>query len=264
MANIPQSCVPTVCTLALLAAAGLTPRATLAQSSEQMEYERQQREYWQAQEQQRQEQQRIQQLQEENARRQQEEAMSAAQAQYDASYEVQSQSAPSYDDSSEVQSSPARSYGGPSAASTTSAAPAVPIPKDPATAAFQRGDYATAARLLRDDALKGDANAQRNLGYLYEEGLGVPRDPAQALAWYQKAADQGYAAAYNDLGAMYANGSGVPQDLVRAYVLFTQAWAKGNGDVVRVAISNRERVRSQMSYAQSSEAVRQEQALRGQ
>jgi hypothetical protein len=53
---------------ALMAAAG----GTLAQTPAQMEYERQQREYWRAQEQQRQEQQRQQQLMQDNARRQQE------------------------------------------------------------------------------------------------------------------------------------------------------------------------------------------------
>lgn len=45
-----------------------------AQTPAQMEYERQQREYWRQQEQQRQEQQRLQQLQNDNARRQQEES----------------------------------------------------------------------------------------------------------------------------------------------------------------------------------------------
>jgi hypothetical protein len=48
-------------------------QAAVAQTPGQMEYERQQREYWRAQEQQRQEQQRLQQLQQDNARRQQEE-----------------------------------------------------------------------------------------------------------------------------------------------------------------------------------------------
>ena len=54
----------------LAAAAGLSS----AQTPAQMEYERQQREYWRQQEQQRQEQQRQQQLMQENARRQQEES----------------------------------------------------------------------------------------------------------------------------------------------------------------------------------------------
>jgi hypothetical protein len=52
-----------------------------AQTPGQMEYERQQREYWRAQEQQRQEQQRQQQLMQDNARRQQEESSRAMQGQ---------------------------------------------------------------------------------------------------------------------------------------------------------------------------------------
>ena len=54
------------------------PRWADAQTPAQMEYERQQREYWRQQEQQRQEQQRLQQLQMDNARRQQEESNRAS------------------------------------------------------------------------------------------------------------------------------------------------------------------------------------------
>ena len=57
---------------------GISPQGTKAQTPSQMEYERQQREYWRQQEQQRQEQQRQQQqLMNENARRQQEEVVAA-------------------------------------------------------------------------------------------------------------------------------------------------------------------------------------------
>ena len=59
---------------ALLMALAVSPKGAQAQTPEQMEYERQQREYWQQQEQQRQEQQRLQELMNENARRQQEES----------------------------------------------------------------------------------------------------------------------------------------------------------------------------------------------
>ncbi len=58
---------------ALLAAVTIAPQRACAQTPAQMEYDRQQREYWRQQEQQRQEQQRQQQQMNENARRQQEE-----------------------------------------------------------------------------------------------------------------------------------------------------------------------------------------------
>ncbi|MSR43556.1 MAG: hypothetical protein EXS19_05920, partial [Pedosphaera sp.] len=38
---------------------------------------------------------------------------------------------------------------------------------------------------------KGDASAQYNLGVMYANGLGVPKDEVEAVKWYRKAADQG-------------------------------------------------------------------------
>jgi TPR repeat protein len=47
---------------------------------------------------------------------------------------------------------------------------------------------------------------------MYDNGLGVDRDYAEAMKWYQKAADQGNAIAEGDVGFMYDNGQGVQQD----------------------------------------------------
>ena len=38
---------------------------------------------------------------------------------------------------------------------------------------------------------------------MYEEGNGVPQDYAKAVKWYRLAADQGYADAQYNLGVMY-------------------------------------------------------------
>ncbi len=70
-------------------------------------------------------------------------------------------------------------------------------------AAFQRGDYATAIRELRPLAEQGVAEAQFNLGIMYNNGHGVPQDYAKAVKWYRKAAEQGYAEAQHNLGFMY-------------------------------------------------------------
>ncbi len=61
---------------------------------------------------------------------------------------------------------------------------------------YERGlgvapDYAEAARWYRRAAEKGDRRAQVNLGYLYERGLGVEADPKEALEWYRRAAGRG-------------------------------------------------------------------------
>jgi len=52
-------------------------------------------------------------------------------------------------------------------------------------------DVKTAATYFRKSAELGEANGQQWMGYLYSRGEGVPKDRAQAIAWYQKAAAQG-------------------------------------------------------------------------
>jgi len=53
--------------------------------------------------------------------------------------------------------------------------------------AYDRGDYATALKEWRPLAEQGHATAQSNLGYMYDNGLGVPQDYTQARDWYLKA-----------------------------------------------------------------------------
>jgi TPR repeat protein len=48
---------------------------------------------------------------------------------------------------------------------------------------------------------------------MYEQGLGVPRDPSQAAAWYRKAADQGHAQAQANLARLSAATSLQRQDM---------------------------------------------------
>ena len=62
-------------------------------------------------------------------------------------------------------------------------------------------------------AERGNAQAQNNLGLMYETGRGVRQDDAEAVRWYRQAAEQGYAEAQYNLGAMYDSGRGVRQDL---------------------------------------------------
>ncbi len=55
----------------------------------------------------------------------------------------------------------------------------------------------------------GDPVAQNELGIRYCLGIDVEKDPAKALPWFRKAAQQGNAKAYFNLGAAFYNGDGV-------------------------------------------------------
>ncbi len=57
--------------------------------------------------------------------------------------------------------------------------------------AYNRRDYTTALRIFRQFAEQGDADAQSNLGVMYDNGQGMPQDYVQAYMWLNLAAAQG-------------------------------------------------------------------------
>jgi len=94
--------------------------------------------------------------------------------------------------------------------------------------AYRHGDYATALREWQPLAKRGHAVAQYNLGLLYANGQGVPKDDAQARQWYEKAAVQGHADAQVNLGSLYDYGRGVPQDFKMAVKWYRRSADQGN------------------------------------
>lgn len=122
-------------------------------------------------------------------------------------------------------------------------------------------DYATAAMHLQTAAEHGFAPAQNMLGRYYFEGLGVPQNRAEAMRWFEAAADSGdpvhlfdlaqmleadpatatraaqmygraaaagLADASVSLGVLYQEGRGVPQDYARAHALYEGPAADGH------------------------------------
>ena len=74
----------------------------------------------------------------------------------------------------------------------------------------------------------GDARAQFLLAERYRIGDKLTeRDYAQALGWYRAAAEQGNPDAQNNLGSMFLNGLGVPKDAVLAVKWYRLAAAQG-------------------------------------
>ncbi len=81
---------------------------------------------------------------------------------------------------------------------------------------------ATIFEKTKKRAEAGDTEAQFDLGNLYHNGTGVPKEhlDTEAEKWYRKAAEQEDSLAQFILGNMYANGTGVPKDDVEAYAWF--------------------------------------------
>ena len=113
-------------------------------------------------------------------------------------------------------------------------------------AAAHSGDFATALREWTPLAKQGNADAQYNLGVMYNEGKGVPQDDKTAVMWHRLAAEQGYADAQGNLGAMYAMGKGVIQDNVYAHMWLNFAASSGKEN----ASNNRDIVAKEMTPSQ--------------
>ena len=104
----------------------------------------------------------------------------------------------------------------------------------------------------RKAAEQGLADAQMQLGGMYEFGLGVPQDNIEALKWYRKVADQGHPRAQYVVGNAYESGVGVARDPVLAYMWFHLAAAQGDPDAAKA----RDMVAAKMTPDQITEAQR--------
>ena len=125
---------------------------------------------------------------------------------------------------------------------------------------YERGvgvpqDYAQAADLYRRAAEQGNAAAQFNLGLLYDNGQGVQRDYAKAASWYIKAAEQGLPRAQYNLGSMYSQGQGVERSYTEAYYWLDLAADNWSGVHQQEAIRARNSVGTKMSVSEVKEAM---------
>ena len=78
------------------------------------------------------------------------------------------------------------------------------------------------------DRIEGNDRAKFMLGECYYNGLGVNKDPKEAVKWYRKAMKQGNADAQFALGNCYYSGNGVSQDPDEALKWYHKAAEQGH------------------------------------
>jgi TPR repeat protein len=88
-------------------------------------------------------------------------------------------------------------------------------------------DPGMAMRLYTDSANRGVAEAMYRLGIIYKDGEGVQRDPVTAARWVFGAAKQGNSYAQEELGYMFSDGLGVTKDEHAALTWFLLAAQAG-------------------------------------
>ena len=92
----------------------------------------------------------------------------------------------------------------------------------------QPTNYAEALSWFYKSADHGSNTAQENIGYMFQNALGVPTDYAKAMSWFDEAAAHGNSDAENQLGWMYQFGQGVRPDDARAVTWYRMSADLGN------------------------------------
>ena len=91
-------------------------------------------------------------------------------------------------------------------------------------------NYAEAKSWLEQAVQRGSADGNADLGWMYETGSGVNKDPAKALGLFNEAAKRGSAEGMYFVGLAYYHGLGVQQDHAAACRWFIRAGSYSDPD----------------------------------
>ncbi len=92
-----------------------------------------------------------------------------------------------------------------------------------------------AEKWRRVGAEAGQPDAQLALAKMYDYGLGVVRDHAEAIRWYRIVAEtEGWPEAQRELGLAYLSGEGIKADLKLAAKWLRKAAAQGDTSAAEV------------------------------
>lgn len=111
-------------------------------------------------------------------------------------------------------------------------------------------NYGESLKWFSAAAKQGHTNAEVNLGLLFKNGRGVLQDYTQAAQWFQKAAHKGHPEAEYHLASLYKIGQGVKHDMKQAYAWYNLSAAQG----YEPAVAGRENISTFMSAAEVAEA----------
>jgi hypothetical protein len=118
-------------------------------------------------------------------------------------------------------------------------------------------DPAKALALYSALATEGEVVAEHFLGIYHENGIGTAVDFAQAAAWYRRAAARDYLASIYALGAMHALDRIAPRDDVTGLALLLEAGARAKGDdpTSRLVRTNRAELLKRLKERMPASAV---------
>ena len=114
-------------------------------------------------------------------------------------------------------------------------------------------DYTNARHWCEMAAKQHSPVAEYCLGIIYDQGLGVEKNPKEAIKWYTLAAEWGNARAMEALGHIYSTGQTGKVDRVEAYVWLVRAASKGDQPALQAAA----KLKSEMDKKELAKAEQQ-------
>ena len=111
-------------------------------------------------------------------------------------------------------------------------------------------DPGEAVHWWRAAAAHGSPAGELNLAFALQNGTGVVMNEEQAAFWYERAARRGSPEAANNLGSLYTNPATRRPDLVMARAWFKRALAGGDREFARTVAENLRTVEEDMTPAQ--------------
>ncbi|MEB0280865.1 MULTISPECIES: tetratricopeptide repeat protein [unclassified Mucilaginibacter] len=102
---------------------------------------------------------------------------------------------------------------------------------------LSQGDTKNAAPFLKQAAELGNAEAQYNLGYCYQQGIEVPKNDSIANTWLLKSAKQGWLNAQFKIAYSYAAGRGTNKNDIQAFFWSLQCAKQGDPECMFNVVS---------------------------
>lgn len=93
---------------------------------------------------------------------------------------------------------------------------------------LSEGDTKHAVPFIKQAAELGNAEAEYNLGYCYQQGIEVTKDDSLANVWFLKSAKQGWVDAQFKIAYSYAVGRGINKNDKEAFFWSLQCAKKGD------------------------------------
>jgi len=110
------------------------------------------------------------------------------------------------------------------------------------------GSLLSAFRLFYTSAKLGDSSAQHNLGYFYDNGIGIKPNRTKAMYWYNRAFHQGSRIAASNIGSIFRDEKSFKKALLWYQRAVKLDDADANLEIAKILLRETDNVKKAIIY----------------